>query len=375
MGIHGTLTTMSVSDLLQFMAAGRKTGTLKFSRGKVLKEIYFQGGIIVGSNTNDPKEYLGQVLIHYGKVDEGQLQAAMEVQRVSGERLGNILVKVGFLTESEVLEILRIRTLDIIYDLFVWEQAHFEFHDNEELPDDLIRIEVEPTTVIMEGIYRIDELARYKTVIPSDRAILEPGPRWNSSLNLSKEESQLLNFVERRMSVAEVCYNMHASSFHVYGLLFEQINNGVVQITGEAPEINETVTEIEEAPETAEDLLRLAHQELEQDNSEKALKLLQSVLGREPKNAEAQRLVSLAERKFIQHVYSFFSPYAVPKPLVGIEELDKYQLGPQEGFVYSRINGEWDVQSILSICPFREVDSLRMIKTLLEREVIRLDRN
>ena len=28
------------------------------------------------------------------------------------------------------------------------------------------------------------------------------------------------------------------------------------------------------------------------------------------------------------------------------------QIDPQEGFVLSRINGAWDVQAILSICPF-----------------------
>src|SRR3972149_1026864 len=171
MGIHGTLTTMSVSDLLQFLATGRKTGTLKFGRGKVVKEIYFENGIIVGANTNDPKEYLGQVLIHYGKATESQLQVAMEVQRKSGGRLGEILDDQGFLTAEGVLEILRIRTLDIIYDLFIWENAQFEFYDNERLPEDLIRIEVEPTNVIMEGIYRMDELARYRTLIPSDRAV------------------------------------------------------------------------------------------------------------------------------------------------------------------------------------------------------------
>src|SRR5882672_4239427 len=98
MAIHGTLTTMSVPDLLQFVASGRKAGTLKFARGKISKQIYFENGLIVGSQTNDPKEYLGQVLIHYGKIDEKRLQLAMEAQRESGSgRLGEILVSLGLL--------------------------------------------------------------------------------------------------------------------------------------------------------------------------------------------------------------------------------------------------------------------------------------
>ena len=46
------------------------------------------------------------------------------------------------------------------------------------------------------------------------------------------------------------------------------------------------------------------------------------------------------------------------------------QLDPKEGFILSRINGEWDIQSILSICPFRDADCLRMIKRLIDRKVI-----
>src|SRR5258705_11247037 len=108
MAIQGTLSTMSVPDLLQFLEAGRKTGILRFDRDKVSKHIYFQDGAIVGSFSNDPKEYLGQVLIHYGKIDETQLQLAMETQRQSGGRLGEILVSQNLITEAEVLEILRL---------------------------------------------------------------------------------------------------------------------------------------------------------------------------------------------------------------------------------------------------------------------------
>ncbi len=89
MAIHGTLKTMSLTDLLQFLAAGRKTGTLKFDRDKITKQIFFQNGLIAGSKSNDPREYLGQLLLHYGKLDEHQLQVAREVQRKSGGKLGD----------------------------------------------------------------------------------------------------------------------------------------------------------------------------------------------------------------------------------------------------------------------------------------------
>src|SRR5215207_10059216 len=211
MAIKGTSKTMILTDLLQFLAAGRKSGTLKFDQGRITKQVYFKNGKIVGSKSNDPREYLGQVLLHYGKVDEIQLKVAREMQRTTGAKLGEVLVEQGFLTEGDVLEILKTRTLDAIYDLFVWTDGDFEFYDDEPLPDDLVLIEVEPTNVVMEGIYRIDEFARFRSLIPSDRSILELNAGWTSSLKLGKEYRQVLYFVEKRMSVAEICYHMHAS--------------------------------------------------------------------------------------------------------------------------------------------------------------------
>src|SRR5215208_7221511 len=264
MAIKGTLKTMSLTDLLQFLAAGRKSGTLKFDHGKITKQVYFKKGMIVGSKSNDPREYLGQVLLHYGKVDDGQLKAARELQRTTGAKLGEVLVQQGYLTEAEVLEILKTRTLDAIYDLFVWTDGDFEFYDEEPLPEDLIPIEVEPTNVIMEGIYRLDELARYQTLVPSDRSVLELNAGWTSSLKLGKEYRQVLYFVEKRMSVAEICYHMHASAFHVYGQLYTLVSEGVARVVGEVPEGSPSlVTEIvEDLPESVTEMIWSAERKL-----------------------------------------------------------------------------------------------------------------
>jgi len=363
---------MSLVDLLQFLAAGRKSGTLKFDRGKITKQVYFRNGMIVGSKSNDPREYLGQVLLHYGKVDDAQLKAAREVQRTSGAKLGEVLVEQGFLTEDEVVEILKTRTLDAIYDLFMWNEGDFEFYEEDPSPEELLLIEVEPTNVIMEGIYRIDEFARYRTLVPSDRAILELAAGWTSSLKLGKEFRQILYFVEKRMSVAEICYQMHASAFHVYGQLFTLISEGVARVTGERPDDPPAPgVEIEDLPESVTEMVWSAERKLETD-PEAALQIVQTALQQQPNNPEAQALLPAAEENYVKHVYttSGLTPRSVPQLRISPAELTSLEIDPQEGFMLSRINGSWDIQSILSICPFREADCLRMIKKLRERGVI-----
>lgn len=366
---------MSVSDLLQFLAAGRKTGTLKIGRGSIIKQIFLEEGLIVGSTSNDPKERLGQVLLHYGKIGEEHLRMGLEIQRESGGMLGTILSARGFVSPDDTLEVLRTRTLEIIYDLFIWEEADFEFVDNEELPNDLIRIQVNATSVIMDGIYRIDEWARYRKVIKSDRTLFTLNPGWAQWMSESKETRDVLLHAEKGMTAAEICYNMHTSLFHGSALLFDLVNKGVISVAGEAPPPPEEPADLPtpKLPPTVPELLSLARVELE-ESPENALAAIHNALDQEPNNLEAHRLREEAEQKFILQVYANgLSPRAVPRMLISFEQLELERLDPQEGFVLSRINGELDVASIISVCPFREADTLRMIKKLLGSAVIEIE--
>ena len=363
---------MSVSDLLQFLAAARKTGTLKVARGTIVKEVILENGVIVGSKSNDPKELIGQVLLHYGKIGEDQLQAAMEIHRQSGDRLGNILSAQGIVSAADVVYALRMRTLDIIYDLFLWEEATFEFFDGEALDTDMIRIQVEAQSVIMEGIYRIDEWSRYRKVIPSDRVFFELLPGWTQSLpESSKETREILYHIEKRLTVAEICYNLHTSLFHACALLFDLVEKKIIAVAGEAaiPAISEASPA--RTSFSPAELLELARAEMQDGSYENALSKIRSALEQEPNNSDAQVLRQEAEDRCVRQVYQDgMPPSAVPILLKTPEQLEGERLDPREAFLLSRINGEWDIAAIVSVCPFSEADSLRMIKRMIDDGVV-----
>jgi hypothetical protein len=265
------------------------------------------------------------------------------------------------------------RTLDIIYDLFLWEEATFEFFEGEPLPSDVIRIQVEAQSVIMEGIYRIDEWSRYRAVIPSDRTFFELNPGWTKSLDGSKEIREVLYHVEKGMTVAEICYNLHTSLFHASALLFDLIEKGVIAVAGEAAIPVAVQTSPTRPSLSAAELVELARAEMQDGSLENALAKIRSVLEQEPNNRDAQRLRQEAEALSVRQVYQDgLPPSAVPKLLKTVKELEDEHLDPREAFVLSRINGEWDIAAIISVCPFGEADSLRMIKKLVEDGVVEI---
>ena len=63
MSLRGDLRTMALPDVLQWVATGRKTGTLHVERRSVQKRIIVREGNILSSWSNDPRESLGQFLI------------------------------------------------------------------------------------------------------------------------------------------------------------------------------------------------------------------------------------------------------------------------------------------------------------------------
>jgi len=369
MGIAGNLATMSVVDLLQFLETGQKSGVLRVSRESVTKEIFLENGFIIGSTSTDPKEYFGQFLLHYGKIDEPQLRLALENQRQQRQvPLGKILLSMGVFNETEMMELLRLRALEIMYELFLWEQADFEFEDKASPPNNLIRIEIKPTNVIMEGVYRTDEWRRYVEVLPSDRLVLELVPgRSPTGVKEGSDIPRILWFVKKRMTVGEICYNMHASPFHVYSRLYQLVSDGAVRVIGEQPQ----AAPIPAESEASEGMLQQVKDRLESGSLLEALTLLQDLLEAQPGDSEASALLAAAEPRFVEQTYrETLTPETIPKLQASLETVMTMGLGPKEGFILSRINGSWDVRSILSVCPFREAESLLILRKLLDSQLI-----
>src|SRR5262245_30149103 len=72
MPLRGTLDTMTLPDLLQWMGTARKTGMVTLSQGTITKKIFIETGLVTGSVSNDPSEYIGQFLLSYGRITEEQ---------------------------------------------------------------------------------------------------------------------------------------------------------------------------------------------------------------------------------------------------------------------------------------------------------------
>jgi hypothetical protein len=381
---------MTLADLLQWAGSGRKTGTLCLKGESFLKKIFLQNGIIIGSSSNEPQEFLGQFLLSEGLITEQQLKDAFDLQAQTKVMLGRILVKKGLLSEVKVQEILRLKAEETIYSLFLWTEAEFEFLEDELPPGDPVVIEVKVEDVLMEGLRRYDASKKIRELLPHNRLILE-----RSATPLPDEIAarafprRIYDLVDGRRTIDDVILEAHASEFNVCQVLSALLQRGFLDIgREEAPLPKRQAPQVpaQETPQTAtqgappppgEDsvpsMIAIAKEMIKSGEAEQALSVLEKAARAAGKNPEIHALRQVAEAHFIERAYRHYLPaQKIPVLKKPLEALVGLSLSPEEMFLVSRVNGAWDLASIISISPLREVDALRAFKKLREAGIVDL---
>jgi hypothetical protein len=362
---------MSLPDLLQWAGAGRKTGTLSLRNNSLslVKKIYFQEGAIVGSSSNDPREYLGQFMLSEGILTEEQLKDAFDLQARTKVMLGRILVKKGLMSEAKVVETLRLKAEETIYSLFLWTEADFEFLENELPPGDQVLVTIKVEDVLIEGLRRFDTSKKIRQVLPHNRVVLrrssKPLPPDVASKAFPK---RIYDLVDGERTLADIVLEAHASEFNVCQVLYAFAQKGFLTvIRGEAPR------PARPPADTPQALMAAAKELIKSGDAEGALVILEKARHVAGKGPEINALIQVAEEHFIERAYRhYLPPKKIPILKQPLEALVNQDLSPEEVFLVSRVNGSWDLKSIISISPLREVDALRALKKLREKGIIDL---
>ncbi|HUG54400.1 MAG TPA: DUF4388 domain-containing protein [Vicinamibacteria bacterium] len=368
MALTGNLRTMELPDVLQWISSGRKTGTLHLERRSVEKRIYFQEGGIYTSWSNDPRESMGQFLIRDRLVTEEELFKAMLRSEEEGRMLGVVLLADGVVGEEEIRRSLKSKAEESIYDLFLWPEGKFEFKDGEMAASDLIPIELEVTHAIMEGIRRVDEWARIRSVFPTMEVSFTL-PRGVPADVSDPVERQMLELARSGRSLAAMGLEMRRSEFETADLAMALHGRGLLApAAATAPPKPD-----DDCVGTIKALLTDGAGQLAARRFDQALEAYERVLTVDRLNQHAKKgLVAAIEARDRERTVKKVPLDKVPRLTMDMASLTRQNFDPQEGFVLSRVNGMWDVGSILKLCPMNESDVLLIFARLLERKVIEL---
>jgi hypothetical protein len=468
MPLFGTLKTMALPDLLQWLATARMTGTLQLERNKVSKSIFMENGEVVGCSSDDPPERLGQFLLARGKINEELLRAALEIQERERKHLGMILVEMGALSADELTAHLEAKAEETIYSLFDWQDAVFRFQQGESDETNNFPVRLRVEEVLLRGLKRYDEMQRIREVLNDPGIVLRRTDKVLPREILSNRMARTLyEAIDGERTLADILLHVHGSEYIVTKFLYELHRTGFAEIVGikqapapepapagrgietptparpvapratvaplptvdapasptEAPikvaapssehaqpRAAAAATEPHQAPlidlidppadepsqppplpenppdlggglepltastaYTLGDRLEKVRQLMSAGEIEPALDILDRLYNEYPGDESLRRMTAEAEAAFIEKAYRHYLPPAkIPTLTCTMDSLESENLSPDEFFLLSRIDGVWDLKSIVQIAPLREADCLRTLKRLRVAGIIDL---
>jgi len=241
-----------------------------------------RGGRIHSSSSNDPRESLGQFLVRDGLISEEQLFKALSRQESEGRLLGSVLIADNIISEEQLRATLKTKAQESIYDLFLWTEGQFEFQEGSLPFDVLVSVELSVTEIVFEGIRRVDDWTRIRSIFPSDLVVFRvTGPPGDS---LDSVERQALELVAAGKSMAAIALELRRSEYETAVLLFDLKARDLIAVdhTLDAPTAADPIGAVRE-------LLTLAYTRLQERRYDAAQRAYEDVLALDRLNQNAKK--------------------------------------------------------------------------------------
>lgn len=287
MSVNGSLETMAVADVLEWITRRKLSGTLTLEHGEDRRELRFDRGLLESEESTLADERLGTALESRGLVDDDQLAQAVEVQRQTGVLLGRILVMIGAVSEEDLREVLREKFRTGVTRALTWTAGEFAFFPGE------------PARPASREEVRLD----VRELIPRPGG-QRPGPR--VSPLVADRAGALLAEAKGRAAAGD--------------------SRAATALALEAHTLDPSA----------------------------------------PLDGEIRRAI-VAELS-----HELLGAFRVPRLGVSAGELAGMKLSPPERAIVTRVDGHWDVMSIVKSSGLAQLDALMAFKTLASRGVIAL---
>jgi hypothetical protein len=366
MSFAGDLSTFDLLDLLAWVMGRKRSGLLQMSRLSTKKRFSFYEGLLQWSGSNDPRETIGQALVRDRLIGEEALFRTLLKQETDKRRLGEILIGDKLLTEEQLTQALRANARAHLHELFLWSDGRFEFDDKQgskSSPSDL-RIDLKP--VLEEGRRRRELWRQLRRRFPAGEVTFRVAGDVASVDDPVLR--QLVDLARHGKTLAAISLEARRSEYETALFLASLCDDGVLAVD----RVREGAVETDPVGVITSSLAQ-AEALLKEGRFDAAREAYELVLGIDGVNQAAKKgLIAVADARQSAKAAKRVPLDKIPLLRIPPVDLAKQQFDPHEGFVLSRINGEWDVRSILKLCPIPEEETLLIFSRLLDRGVIDL---
>ena len=255
MALQGSIKDFGLPDIFQLIGLQRKTGILTLKHDDDTVTVTFENGMVVNADSNSKRieDRLGNLLVKQGKLTEEKLEEVLQKQKATLQRLGHILVSNNYIGQKDLQTALSVQVSQNVFKLFRWKVGDYNFEPTEKVEYD--RANFQPMSadfILMEGIRMVDEWPIIEKKIPSMDIVFraEVNPSMievasgdddgfgdskkapSNKIRLSADEAKVFRRVDGQRTVQGIIDAAGLADFDACKALYDLLSRDIIAPTG-----------------------------------------------------------------------------------------------------------------------------------------------
>ncbi len=233
MSFEGDIVNFPISEVIQIITLGKKTGALYIEGSTEKVCIYFNGGLAAYAHATTGELSLGNILVRRGIIKQEQLEAAFFKQREIAEKdeklhIGTVLLEMGLVPEDDIKFFIELEIQDCIYRAISEDAGNFHFNSESNLGRNDIIVAVNVEDMILKGIDRIDQWIKMKKTIGSNESVFIVTANPDKGLDLSIEEWKVLSLIDGDRTFNEILALARLDRFRVSEIIHDMLERDAI---------------------------------------------------------------------------------------------------------------------------------------------------
>ncbi len=362
--MRGALSTMPAEDVLEWISMRRLAAPITFERRGVVRSVLVEEGTIIWASSNRRNEQLGAILVRSGMVSERALADALETRAETGVPLGKVLLMSGHIAELDLVAILATKIRETITDVLTWTDGTFDIVPKVQQPatgvTSQLPIEICVTVARRRSIRMTDAMAVLGAddvtfYVPPSATVPSPGD--SDVVDLGK----IWAMAGDRHTAGDIAAAFAGERFATFDALAAMVDQGRLVID----------RRVRERTNSAVELAAGARGRLRHGDRAGALAMASQALHQDPSDAEVRKTFAQIERARVAEIAKqLLSRHRVPRRIHDPVAESGLSAGDLE--LANRVDGRWDLLSLVRSANLREAEALLAFARLAEAGVVEL---
>lgn len=364
MSVRGSLATMPAEDLLAWAADRRVAAPVTFERGNAIRSVVVEDGSVLWASSNLKAEQLGTILVRSGLLGERALADALETRAETGVPLAKVLLMSGLVGEVELVAVLATKIRETVTEVLAWTEGTFELVPRPHAAATGIVAPLPIEICLTVARRRAARMREIETTLGGDDAVFYVPPSAAPPLAVPGtvvDPARAWVLAGERRAAGDIAATFGGERYATLDALATMVDAGRLVIDRRQRARTNSALELAAG----------ARGRLRAGDRAGALAMASQALHQDPSDADVRRTFQLCERARVAEVAkTLLGEHRVPRRIGEITPA--MNLGEAEHELAARVDGRWDLLSLVRTGNRREAEALLAFARLADAGVIAL---